>query len=86
MADDIVGNSNNDLTWNEEECRWEADNEICNWWEEYCTSYDNAYSAVCEWKENADCDDVEHYNNFIGGVEFNDIPSAMTTFIEEHKA
>lgn len=86
MAGDIVGNSENDLTWNEEECRWEANAEICNWWEEFCNSYNSAYASVCEWKENANDEDVEYYNNFIGGVEFNDLPYAMEMFIKREEA
>lgn len=95
MASDIVGNSWHDLDWIEidGEKILSGDNEKCEWWEKYCDELDNAESDIEEFLndvENSPGHEYhlnirEEYHNFIGGVEFNDKPSAINKFIENYR-
>ncbi len=83
MAADIVGGSFNDLEYNAVFARWEASGTVCAWWQSYCETYDAANSALHEWRQSATMEELEAYHNFIGGVEFNEIPTAIVSYITE---
>ncbi len=86
-SDDFVLNAADDkVVYNEETEQYECDNETCEWWSKHCEEYQDADNAIDEWKSTADDEDVEYYEHYIGGVEFDELPSAMQTYIKEHPA
>lgn len=85
---DFMGNAISvceDFTYNEDMEKYEANELICDWWLNYCTEYQEADDLVYEWKKDADDEIVSYYENYIGGVEFEDLPSCMKKFVEENQ-
>ena len=86
IAGQIIGDSWHDLETVEidgvEELSGDADQ--CEWWIDYCDRLNDAEQKIYDFlEENEDLRD--DYNNFIGGVEFNDRPDAIINFIKSNK-
>jgi hypothetical protein len=81
---DFIGNTGTtDIKWSDENERYEADGENLEWWKNHCEEYQKASDLEYEWKKEASEELIHTYNNAID-VEFNYLPSAMITFIEDN--
>jgi len=93
ISDDLIGNTMHNFSWNDEHECWETDLEDLKWWQEFAVEYQEADEAVFQFfhdiKEYVDeCEEEkikDWYNDYIGGVEFNDLPNTMMVFVEEKK-
>ena len=91
MGDDLIGNTMHGFSWNDEHECWETDPENVEWWTAYAEERQEAEDALRElWHELENyVDELEAekikdwYNDYIGGVEFNDWPFATMAFVGE---
>lgn len=75
-----------------EEDMYTVSQEVYNWWADYLARYAAAEAAVYALLRKSG-DNIlfgtetllTHYHNYIGGYEFNDLPGAMTAYVQEYK-
>ena len=80
----LIGNAAPEIEGYDDEGRMIMTEETFDWWETYCIAYENADKALYEYMQDRENDDLEKFADYISGIEFNDLPGAMRSFIEEN--